>query len=48
LQRSGLKVWNVKKAHLNVTNTLLELWVVELMLFNNGSLHFIAVDFLSQ
>ena len=38
----------MKNADLNVTNTLLKLWVVELMLFNNGSLHFIAVDFLSQ
>lgn len=48
LQRSGLKVWKVKNAHLNVTITLLKLWLAELILFNNGSLHFIPVDFLSH
>lgn len=44
----GLKVWNVKNALLNVTNTLFKLWPVKLMLFNNGFLHFKAVDFLSH
>lgn len=37
----------MKNAQLNVTNTLLKLRADGLVLFSNGSLHFIALDFLS-